>query len=72
MAGFLAGIESSGASFLMIFITIVAIILLFKVAKKILGLVIKVGIFTLIIYLLYKYTNLYYYLQGILSSFNIF
>lgn len=58
MTGFLAGIESSGSFFLMIFIAIVAIILLFKVTKKVAGLVIKVGLFALIVYLILEYTNL--------------
>lgn len=72
MTGFLSGIESLGSNFLMIFIAIIGIIIVFKVAKEILGLVIKIAIIALIIYLLYRYTNLYYYLQGIFSSFDIF
>lgn len=54
-----------------VIIVLIGVLILFKIAKEVVGLIIKVGIIILIIYLLYNYTGLYYYLQGILSSFGL-
>ena len=71
MNGFLAGILNLESSFLMIFIAIIVIIILFKIAKKFLGLIFKVLIIMLIIYLIYNYTSFYDYLKNIFSNLDI-
>ncbi len=71
MEGFLTGILNLESSFLIIFIAVIVIVILFKIAKKFLGLIFKVLIIGLIIYLIYNHTNLYDYMKNIFSILDI-
>ncbi len=71
MFGIFDAFNNLGASILSIIVIVVGLIIVFKLAKEIIGFIIKVGVLILIIYILYNYTPLYYYIHGILSSLGI-
>lgn len=64
-------IDSLGGNILIAIIVIIGVVIFFKLAKEVLGLAIKIAFIALVIYVLYNYTGLYYYIQGIFSSLNL-
>ncbi|MTI48687.1 hypothetical protein [Sporosalibacterium faouarense] len=64
-------IDSLGGSLLAGFIVIIGIVLILKLAKEVIGFVIKIGFIVAVLYLLFNYTGLFYYIQGMLNSLDI-
>ena len=64
--------QNLGAGIISIILLVIGLTIVFKLAKEVIGFIIKVAFLVIVIYVLYNYTGLHYYIHGILSSLNIF